>query len=126
MRAGTIAGILVLNGLMSVSLAASEPSPDLEPYRWRQRVLVISAPSPTDPRLTAMRRDLKESSCSLKERDLVVLERLGAPGFLVRLLGKDGGEKLRRETPVPVDEILALIDAMPMRREERRRRPGGC
>jgi hypothetical protein len=73
-----------------------------------------------------MRRDLKESNCSLKERDLVVLERLGAPGFLVRLLGKDGGEKLRRETPVPVGEILALIDAMPMRREERRRRPDGC
>ena len=126
MRVGTIAAILVLNVLISVSLAASESAPDLEPYRWRQRVLVISAPSAMDPRLSAMRRDLRESSCSLTERDLVVLERLGAPGFLVRLVGKDGGEKLRRETPVTVVEILSLIDAMPMRQEERRRRPDGC
>ncbi len=126
MTASKIAGLLLLNGVVSASVAASERSPDLEPYRWRHRVLVISAPSAMDPRLSAMRRDLRESSCSLTERDLAVLEHVGAPGFLVRLVGKDGREKLRRETPVTVVEILSLIDAMPMRQEERRRRPDRC
>jgi hypothetical protein len=38
----------------------------------------------------------------------------------VRLIGKDGGVKLDRDTPVAVAELFALIDAMPMRRAERK------
>jgi hypothetical protein len=124
--ASKIAGLLVLNGVLSASIAASERSPDLEPYRWRHRVLVISAPSASDPRLAEMRRHLRQQACGVAERDIVVLEDVGASSFLIRLVGKDGGEKLRRETLVPVDEIFSLIDAMPMREAERRRRPEGC
>ncbi len=38
--------------------------------------------------------------------------------FTVVLLGKDGGEKLRSKTPVTMDRLNRLIDAMPMRQHE--------
>lgn len=45
---------------------------------------------------------------------------LGVEGgaFSLRLIGKDGGVKLARDAVVPMDEIYALIDTMPMRRSE--------
>jgi hypothetical protein len=36
----------------------------------------------------------------------------------VVLIGKDGGEKLRREEGGTLREIFGLIDTMPMRRRE--------
>ena len=38
--------------------------------------------------------------------------------FLVVLLGKDGGIKLKSRTPVSVDQLKRLIDSMPMRQGE--------
>ena len=43
---------------------------------------------------------------------------VGHDGFVVLLVGKDGGEKFRSETPVPAQEVFRRIDAMPMRRRE--------
>jgi hypothetical protein len=124
-KTSAITGLALSAALLVPQGGAARPL-DLEPYRGRQRVLVLSAPTADDSRLAAMRRELREKACAAGERDLVVLEELGGAGFVVRLVGKDGGEKLRREAPVPVDEIFALIDTMPMRREELRRRPGAC
>jgi hypothetical protein len=39
-------------------------------------------------------------------------------GFAVLLLGKDGDEKLRSATPIPMARLNQTIDAMPMRQEE--------
>jgi hypothetical protein len=44
--------------------------------------------------------------------------------FALRLVGKDGTVKLRSPDFRPMDDIYGLIDAMPMRREEMRRRQG--
>jgi hypothetical protein len=41
--------------------------------------------------------------------------------FAVLLVGKDGGVKFRSERPVRAEELFALIDTMPMRREEMKR-----
>ena len=38
--------------------------------------------------------------------------------FTVVLVGKDGGEKFRSHAPVTIEKLNALIDAMPMRRQE--------
>ncbi len=43
-------------------------------------------------------------------------------GFVMLLVGKDGGLKKRYGEPVPAAEIWKVIDVMPMRREEKRRR----
>ena len=41
------------------------------------------------------------------------------PGhFVVLLLGKDGGEKLRSSQPIPWSKLRSAIDAMPMRKFE--------
>jgi len=42
--------------------------------------------------------------------------------FQVLLVGKDGGIKLRRSDVVDPEEIIALIDSMPMRQTEQRKR----
>ena len=44
--------------------------------------------------------------------------------FRVILIGKDGGEKLRQDTLLSTDKLFAIIDAMPMRRQEIRKRRG--
>lgn len=47
---------------------------------------------------------------------------VAGPDFLVILLGKDGREKLRSSTPIPLEHLARIIDAMPMRRQEMRER----
>jgi hypothetical protein len=44
--------------------------------------------------------------------------------FLVILLGKDGGEKLRSRAPVPAEQLKQLIDSMPMRQSEMKQNQG--
>lgn len=45
----------------------------------------------------------------------------GGGRFAVLLVGKDGGVKFRSARPVRAEELFALIDTMPMRRQEMRR-----
>jgi hypothetical protein len=42
--------------------------------------------------------------------------------FAVVLIGKDGGEKLQKHTPVTIEKLNSIIDAMPMRKDEMRSR----
>jgi len=45
------------------------------------------------------------------------------PGqFMVILIGKDGGEKFRQDRNVELKEIFNIIDAMPMRRQEMKKK----
>ncbi|MEO0728414.1 MAG: DUF4174 domain-containing protein, partial [Bacteroidota bacterium] len=44
--------------------------------------------------------------------------------FQVFLLGLDGGVKLRQQAPVSREDIFDLIDTMPIRRAEMRRKKG--
>jgi hypothetical protein len=50
---------------------------------------------------------------------------VGADEFSILLIGKDSTVKLRSPSPVSVSEIFSLIDAMPMRQEEMRRKGSG-
>lgn len=125
-----------------LSLAAAGPSPGtaapddpLAAYRWRSRVLVLSAPTAADDRLGTQRSLLNAVTGGRSERDLVTLEavgadvaaqalrhRLGLPAdrFTAVLVGKDGGAKLVSDTPISSARLFRVIDAMPMRQDERR------
>lgn len=46
--------------------------------------------------------------------------------FTVLLVGKDGGEKFRSAHPVPMEKLNSIIDAMPMRQDEMRRKQAGA
>jgi hypothetical protein len=121
--------------LTMMALTATAPA-DIAAMKWHRRVLLISAPSAQDPALAQQRAILARWHASAEERDLSVVEVIGdkisgaadtvpalrrryhlAPtGFTAILIGKDGGEKLRRHQPVPSAQLEELIDAMPMRR----------
>ena len=87
-----------------------------------KRVLIVSAPAQTDDAYRTQAALLLPAWAGLIERDFVVQTTFGAKTFSVVLIGKDGGEKLRRAVPIPTAELFALVDAMPMRRAEMRER----
>lgn len=117
----------------------------LAPYLWKNRVVVVVADS--DHRSVASRqwRMLSGAREALLEREMVVVSIMGdlvevdgiaTDGidatalrrlvgaweieFAVLLIGKDGGVKLRSDEPVAAERLFALIDTMPMRRQEMR------
>jgi hypothetical protein len=119
---------------------------DLKQYQWQNRLLLIFAPSEDYPAYRFLADELRRQQNGVHDRDVLVFalmekgqSRLGdsrldhATGealrnrfsvkqgtFTVILVGKDGGEKLRREERATLGEIFGLIDAMPMRRREMR------
>ena len=72
----------------------------------------------------------KETQTEMQERDLTITVITGnelvykkykvdsQTEFTVILLGKDGGEKFRTQNLLTANKLFALIDAMPMRRQE--------
>jgi hypothetical protein len=101
--------------------------------------LVVVVGLPNDPRVGQQLAALQNDQAALRERDVLVQDltpdaarrerpELGVKpeaAFEVLLVGKDGGVKLSSLTPVPAADLTALIDTMPMRQSEMRRRAGG-
>ena len=102
---------------------------DLDTYHWQARPIIIFADD-GDPRLEQQLDLLRDARRHLQERENVVIvdtedssplrTRFRPSGFTVILVGKDGGEKLRKTRIVAPQELNALIDTMPMRRREMR------
>lgn len=116
--------------------AAPEGDSPLARYRWKARVLVVLAPDAGDAKLLRQRELLTAMKTGADERDLATVEALGnseqasalrkhfglGGGFQALLVGKDGGEKLTSDDPLGPDELFPLIDSMPMRQDEMRKR----
>jgi hypothetical protein len=131
--------MMATNLLIALSLAAAAPS-SIAAMRWEKRVLLVAASGGQDPSLQQQRRIISRWRDAAAERDLAVVEiagdqvtgasetaatlrqrfRLPADGFLALLIGKDGGTKLRQTHPISAAVLEETIDAMPMRRQERR------
>jgi hypothetical protein len=123
-------------------------SMDLNQFQWKSRLLFIFAPQEGDEVFQALQSEMLTLPDEISERDLVVFKifetgpsfmetsridpqtaaairtKFAAPlgQFTCILVGKDGGVKLKRHAPVKLEEIFGLIDAMPMRREEMRKK----
>ncbi len=130
--------------LASVNVYSAETSFTLEQYQWKNRVLVVSAPTADDENLREQQNALALSAEEFAERDMVLVTLLdnaestaadrrltteeaatarAALGirrgsFALRLIGKDGSVKLSRDTATAMTDIYALIDTMPMRQRE--------
>jgi hypothetical protein len=124
----------------------------LDSLRWKNRVLILFAPSVADPEYEKINTDVEMESSEMDDRDLVivrVLEHGASTAGAARLndgdaemlrkrfsitegqmatllIGKDGGLKLRRSGSVDIREIFALIDGMPMRQQEMREKNTGA
>ena len=107
---------------------------DLEAFQWIARPVVVFADTPADPRFREQIELLQARTEALVDRDVVVIvdtdpaarsalrRALRPRGFMLALLGKDGGVKLRKPLPWDVREISRSIDKMPLRKQEVRAR----
>jgi Domain of unknown function (DUF4174) len=107
--------------------------------KWQQRVVLLCAPTPENADLRRQLQLLEPVGAELEARDMLVRavvfsqlpaadqryarERLhvSGKGFVLLLIGKDGGVKRRETAPLPPAQLFSTIDAMPMRRQEMRR-----
>jgi len=123
----------------------------LEDHRWTHRLLFVFAPSRDAASYVEQVKRVAGTQGGFRERDLLLIEvmadgpsrvstdtlsaaseqrlrdRFDVPpsAFRVVLVGKDGTEKRRDETPVTAPSIFETIDAMPMRQREMREDDGG-
>lgn len=120
---------------------------DLDNYRWKNRLVLIFAPFGKESSYLKQKLEFEGKSKELENRDIVMIELLKSDGsmidkvpisddqqlslrekfdvaedFLIILIGKDGTIKLRSEQPVLSEDLFVLIDGMPMRKEEMRRK----
>ncbi len=116
------------------SMISEQDSDDLNDFLWQSRPIVVFADSENDPRFEQQIALLRDEASALAERDVVVLidtddevrselrKKLRPRGFMIALIGKDGGVKLRKASPWDVRELSRVIDKMPMRQREVRER----
>ena len=102
----------------------------LDDFRWLARPVVVFADSPNDPRFQQQMELLAMRPNDLAERDIVLITdtdpsaetairtALRPRGFMMALLGKDGGVRLRKPLPWETRELSRVIDKMPMRQQE--------
>ena len=105
---------------------------DLDDFLWIARPVVVFADTPADPAFQQQVKFLTARMDALVERDVVVLtdtdpeamsdlrRQLRPRGFMLVIIGKDGGVKLRKPFPWDVREITHSIDKMPLRKQELR------
>jgi len=106
----------------------------LTDFHWLARPVVVFADSPADPRYRQQMDYLAARMDELAVRDVVVIvdtdpdgqselrTKLRPRDFMLVLIGKDGGVRLRKPFPWDVREITRSIDKMPLRQQEMRDR----
>jgi len=124
----------------------------LDQYAWKNRPLLIFAPSESDRQFQRMQSLLKHYSCQLNDRHMLTgyilhngsarldshqLDQQAVTAlqnqfsidpsrFAVLLIGKDGDVKYANYSIPDMNEIFALIDGMPMRQDEMQENPTSC
>ena len=103
---------------------------NLEDFKWIARPVVIFADSDAVPAFRTQIELLSERLDELEKRDVVLITdtspddrsdiriKLRPRGFMLTLIGKDGGVKLRKPFPWDVRELTRQIDKMPIRQQE--------
>lgn len=103
---------------------------NLNDFVWHSRPVVVFANSPEDPLFIKQMELLQADADALEDRDVVILTdtdpdaksdlrtKLRPRGFMLVLIGKDGGIKLRKPFPWDVRELSRTIDKMPIRQQE--------
>lgn len=120
----------------------------LKEYRWNNRIVLLNAADDSSVQLQQQMDWIHTAADGYRERDLVVIsmevdgtrdvlrdkslsidpialrKRYGVVegAFSFLLIGKDGGIKLQSTEAVSSERLFAIIDAMPMRRQEMRSR----
>ena len=140
-----LAVVMISSATGMVAAAQESGLTTLADQRNQTRPLLIFAEHANDPQMGIQLRILKEHVAEASDRQIVPIalpfrepgptalqlsatdaeaarRRLNVQGsdFVVILLGKDGGTKLRSSKPIPMSKLEETIDAMPMRKDEMR------
>ena len=117
-------------------------------HQWKNRLILILINGATQPELQTQLTEFRTHSAGMKERKLVVYQvqsnqfqrglsadsewissnklyqnyKSNDSPFEVVLIGLDGGVKLTQNDILTCEKLFAIIDAMPMRRRELRRK----
>jgi Domain of unknown function (DUF4174) len=147
-----LATMLTIASALVSSACAPTPgiSPaDMRPHFWKERVVIVFAPSDADPRLAEQRAALAADPGGMAERKVISYEvvgtrevskegrplgaeaaadfreRFNAPveEFEVIVIGLDGLVKQRDVEVVDSGELFELIDSMPVRQAEMKSPP---
>ena len=128
----------------SIHAYSAQATFGLEQFRWKKRVLVVSAESKDDTDLIKLQSEIASMPEEFSDRDMLLVTLLDSgpstagnreltaaessatraalgiqpDSFALRLIGKDGSIKLSAESATSSTDIFALIDSMPMRRQE--------
>ncbi len=120
----------------------------LSDYQWQHRILLVFAPLTGSPHYRQQMQSWQADAAGTDDRDLKLVQILGTgesqvdgrsinsasaerlrqqfgitpEEFAVILVGKDGTEKRRSQTPIDLTALFRTIDAMPMRQQEMRSR----
>ena len=134
----------MIHFLLFTALLVPSSPPDLKQWlannQWQHRLVLVYAPTDSDPDLKRQRALLATASAGLAERDLLVRElladqlpdedraflaqtlRITGSTFRVLLIGKDGGVKTRQTSPITPKQLFDTIDGMYMRQQEMKNR----
>ena len=119
----------------------------LEKHKWKERVLIVTASSPSNVGYKRQDQLLTKGKKGMKDRELVIYRLyadhwlgpkntalsndeaqiiykkydINSDTFSVVLIGKDGGVKMNKNDIVSTRELFQLIDSMPMRQQEMRK-----
>lgn len=135
--AAVFAGVFALSAHAADGTLA-EPEPllrpagdsDLSEFVWKKRPIVVFADTANDSAFVEQLELLSRRPEALIDRDVIVLtdtdpaamspvrKKLRPSGFMLVIIGKDGGVKLRKPLPWDVREISRSIDKMPIRKRE--------
>lgn len=138
---------VVLGCLVCIVLTPGLQAQAFSKFQWKNRLLILLTPDLEDPVYKRQIRELHLDNEALKERKGLVysvtpesiekgvsgeqpktLRHARIPGydpasgFRLLLIGLDGGVKLRSDHFMSASELWAIIDAMPMRRAEMRKK----
>jgi hypothetical protein len=140
------------SGTASVAVASGHPQGadfKLSDYQWQNRILLVFAPSTDSSDYQQQMQIWQADQVGVVDRHLKVVEVLGTgesqvdgrslsaasadalrrqfgvavEEFVVILVGKDGTEKQRSQSPMDLAMLYRTIDAMPMRQQEMRSQP---
>jgi hypothetical protein len=140
---------LDVSSAASASGHSQEREFKLSDHQWQHRMVLVFAPSNRSSAYQQQMQAWQADTVGIRDRDLELVEVLGtgesqvngqritsaaaadlrrqfrvtAEEFVVILVGKDGTEKQRSQTPVDLARLFRTIDAMPMRQQEMRSSP---
>jgi len=138
---------MMLLSLMALAQFASGQGEILESYRWKNRIVLLFGPH-KNATVQKQLAELEKDTAGMTDRDLLIFHidtketrlinqssnpalsakqlrsqyKTGKNEFRYILIGKDGGVKLDKKEFVAKTRLFSVIDAMPMRQREMRKR----